>query len=137
MEGNAGSIKINNVNWYCTETCSSSRSYMFENVTIMNLNAYNISEGYNSSSSSYTHCQHFYKANLMNVVFDESITSIPKYAFCYSNIYGLELHDGITSIATYAFNLYNASGFNVNKMSKNITTLENYAFAYPVFKTDV
>lgn len=136
-EGDKGSIKINNVNWYCTETCSSTRIYLFDCTQIMNLNVYNISAGYNSTGSSYKHYQHFYNARLMNVVFDESITSIPQYAFCYSYIYGLELSDNITSIATYAFYAYNNTGFNVNKMSKNITTLGSNAFQYPVFKTDV
>lgn len=133
---NKGNIIINKVNWYCTETCSSSRGYMFENVTIMNLNVYNISEGYNSSSSSYRYYQHFYNARLMNVVIDESITTIPQYAFYYSYIYGLELPDSVTSIGRYAFYVNNTD-FNVNRMSSAITTMDKYSFYYPTFKTDV
>lgn len=133
---NKGNIIINKVNWYCTETCSSSRGYMFENVTIMNLNVYNISEGYNSSSSSYRYYQHFYNARLMNVVIDESITTIPQYAFYYSYIYGLELPDSVTSIGRYAFYVNNTD-FNVNRMSSAITTMDRYSFYRPIFKTDV
>lgn len=136
-EGGTGSIKINNVNWYCTQTCSSSRIYLFYYARIMNLNVYNISAGYASSSSSYRYYQHFGYAYLMNIVIDSSITSIPQYAFYYSNIYGLELHDSVTSIETYAFSLQNTTGFNVNRMSKSITTMKSNSFDYPIFKTDV
>ena len=132
-----GSIKINNVNWYCTQTCSSSRKYLFYCARIKNLNVYNISAGYNSTSSSYIYYQHFGYAYLMNIVIDESITTIPQYAFYYSSIYGLELPDSVTSIGTYAFYVQNTTDFNVNRMSNAITTLNNDAFSYPIFKTDV
>ena len=136
-EGGTGSIKINNVNWYCTQTCSSSRTYLFYYARIMNLNVYNLSAGYSSTSSSYSHYQHFGIAYLMNIVIDSSITSIPQYAFYSSYIYGLELPDSVTSIATYAFYPQNTTGFNVNRMSKSITTIGAYALCYPIFKTDV
>lgn len=136
-EGGSGSIKINNVNWYCTQTCSSSRTNLFVYTDIMNLNVYKLSEGYNSTSSSYNNYQHFYNARLHNIKIDENISSIPKYAFYYSYIYGLELPDSVTSIGTYAFRAQNNTGFNVNRMSKSITTMNTYSFYYPIFKTDV
>ena len=136
-EGSTGSIKINNVNWYCTQTCSSSRTYLLYRARIMNLNVYNISAGYASTSSSYRYYQHFGYAYLRNVVIDESISSIPQYAFYYSYIYGLELPDNVTSVATYAFNVQNSTGFNVNRMSNNITTLASNSFSYPVFNVDI
>ena len=136
-ENAKGSIKINNVNWYCTQTCSSSRTYLFYNAYIMNLNVYKMSAGYNSTSSSYRKNQHFYYAFLHNIVVDESITSIPQYAFYYSYIYGLELPDSVTSIGTYAFDAQNYTGFNVNRMSKSITEMGYISFDYPIFKTDV
>ena len=137
VEGASGSIKINNVNWYCTQTCSSSRTYLFNYARIMNLNVYNISAGYASTSSSYRNYQHFGDAYLMNIVVDSTLTSIPKYAFCYSYIYGLELPDSVTSIGEYAFYVSNYSEFNVNRMSKNIESLDNSSFNYPVFNNDV
>jgi len=133
--GNAGSITINNVNWYCTETCSSSRNNLFYYTHIMNLNVYALSAGYNSTTS--RERQHFYYAYLHNIVVDESITSIPNYVFYYSCIYGLELPDSVTSIGTHAFYVQNTTGFNVNRMSNAITTMNSYSFYYPVFKTDV
>ena len=135
--GYAGSITINNVNWYCTETCSSSRQYLFYYAHIMNLNVYAISAGYNSISSSYRKYQHFYYAYLHNIVVDGSITSIPAYVFYYAYIYGLELPDSVTSVGTYAFYAYNSSGFNVSRMSNAITTMDSESFLYPAFKTDV
>ena len=136
-EGASYSIKINGVNWYCTQACSSPRVSMFSNARIMNLNVYNISEGYASTSSSNRKYQHFSDAYLMNVVIDDSITSIPQYAFYYANMYGLELPDSVTSIGTYTFYVQNSTGFNVNRMSSAITTMDKYSFYYPVFKTDV
>ena len=136
-EGGTGSIKINNVNWYCTQTCSSSRTDLFYYTQIMNLNVYNLSAGYSSSSSTYLYYQHFGYTNLMNIVIDSSVTSIPQYAFCHSYIYGLELPDSVTSIATYAFYSQNTTGFNVNRMSKSITTIGDVSFYCPIFKTDV
>ena len=136
-EGGTGSIKINNVNWYCTQTCSSSRIYLFNYARIMNLNVYNISAGYASPSSSYRNYQHFGYAYLMNIVVDSSIKAIPKYTFYYSYIYGLELPDSVNSIGEYAFSVLNDSGFNVNRMSNSITTLATDSFYYPIFKTDV
>ena len=135
--GKAGSITINNVNWNCTETGSTSRQHLFYNAHVMNLNVYALSAGYSSTSSSYRMYQHFYSAYLHNVVVDEIITSIPAYVFCNAYIYGLELPDSVTSIGTYAFYVYNSSGFNVNRMSNAITTLNSYSFYYPTFKTDV
>lgn len=135
--GASGSIKINNVNWYCTEICSTSRQYLFYTANIMNLNVYALSAGYSSTSSSYSKYQHFYNASLDNIVVDGSITSIPNYAFYYVYIYGLELPDSVTSIGTYAFYAQNTSGFNVNRMSKNIESLDAYSFYYPVFNNDV
>lgn len=137
IAGNAGSIKINNVNWYCTETCSSSRQNLFYSARIMNLNVYALSAGYNSISSSYRKYQHFYYAELHNIVVDGSITSIPAYVFYYAYIYGLELPDSVTSVGIYAFYAYNSSGFNVSRMSNAITTMDSESFLYPAFKTDV
>ena len=136
-EGASGSIKINNVNWYCTETCSSSRQYLFCNANIMNLNVYELSAGYSSASSSNLVYQHFGDTRIYNIVVDNSITSIPQYAFCYSYIYGLELPDSVTSIGTYAFYVTNNTDFNVNRMSNSITSMKLYSFQFPVFKTDV
>lgn len=136
-EGSSGSITINNVNWYCTQTCSSSRTYLFYYARIKNLNVYNISAGYNSTSSSSRYYQHFGYAYLMNILIDESITTIPQYAFYYSYIYGLELPDSVTSIATHAFYPQNTSGFKVNAMSSNIKTLAIYSFYTPEFTVDV
>lgn len=132
-----GDIVIQNVNWYCTESCNSTRSYMFSACQIECLNVYALSAGYNSTSSSFRKYQHFCNAYLHNIVIDESISSIPKYAFYYSYIYGLELPDSVTSIADYAFYPQNTTGFNVNRMSNAITTLNTDAFYYPIFKTDV
>ena len=137
VEGTSGSIKINNVNWYCTETCSSSRQYLFRYTHIMNLNVYALSAGYASTSSNYRKYQHFYYAYLHNIVVDESITSIPDYVFYCTYIYGLELPDSVTSIGTYTFYAQNNTGFNVNRMSNAITTMKYGSFYYPVFKTDV
>ena len=135
---NAGSITINNVNWYCTETCSTSRQNLFYYANIMNLNVYALSAGYDSStSSSYRKYNHFYYAYLRNIVVDGSITSIPNRVFHYSYIYGLELPDSVTSIGNYAFYASGTFGFNVNRMSNAITTLNSSSFNYPVFKTDV
>lgn len=136
-EGNSGSIKINNVNWYCTEACSTSRRDLFWRTHIMNLNVYALSAGYNSTSGNYRNYQHFYDAYLHNIVVDENITSIPQYAFYYSSIFGLELPDSVTSIETYAFYTFNSYGFNVNRMSNAITTMNSYSFYHPIFKTDV
>ena len=135
--GYKGSITINNVNWHCTETCSSSRQYLFYQSHVMNLNVYALSEGYSSTSSSYRTNQHFYYAYLHNIVVDGSITSIPAYVFYYANIYGLELPDSVTSIGTYAFYAYNSSGFDVRRMSSEITTLGGASFRLAHFTVDV
>lgn len=136
-EGASGSIKINNVNWYCTQFCSSDRIYMFQKAYIMNLNVYKTSGGSNSSEGSAYQRHHFSYARLMNVIIDESITSIPWYTFFYSNIYGLELPDSVTSLGTYAFSVSNGTRFNVNRMSNAITTMKSRSFYNPIFKTDV
>lgn len=136
-EGASGSIKINNVNWHCTQTCSSSRKYIFYNAHIMNLNVYAISAGYDSNSSSYIYMQHFGYAYLHNIVIDENITSIPQFAFCYAVMYNLELPDTVSSIGRYAFYSYGSLGPNVNRMSDSITELGVDSFYRVTFKTDV
>lgn len=135
--GAGGSIRINQVNWYCTQTCSSSRTKLFRYARIMNLNVYRTSAGYNSSVNSYLTCQHFGSTNLMSVVIDESITQIPKHVFAYSRIFNLEIPDSVISIDNYAFYVSNNTGFNVNRMSKNIQAIGTSAIRYPIFNTDI
>lgn len=137
IAGAGGSIRINQVNWYCTQTCSTSRTKLFYDARIMNLNVYRTSAGYNSSVNSDDIYQHFGATNLMNVVIDESITQIPKHMFAYSRIFNLEIPDSVISIGKYAFYVSNSTGFNVNRMSNNITSLGTQAFNYPIFKTGV
>ena len=135
--GNYGNIQINNVNWYSTQTCSTSRLRVLYYVNIMQLNVFAIGEGYKSTATTYSKYQHFYSSKIHNIIINESITEIPQYAFCYSYIYGLEIPNSVTKIGTNAFYVYNSTGFNVNLMSNSITTLGSYSFYYPIFKTDV
>lgn len=128
---------INVVNWYCTETCSKSREYLFTNIHIMKLNVYELSNGYSSASSSYRKYQHFNGTYLYNVVVEGSITSIPIYVFYYATVYGLELPNSVTSLGDSAFYVYNSLDFNVNRMSNAINEMGYTSFRYPVFKTDV
>lgn len=135
--GNSGSIIINNVNWYCTQTCSSSRHNLFVYTHIMNLNVYALSAGYSNTSSSYRKYNHFYNAYLYNIVVDGSITSIPNHVFYCAYIYGLELPDSVTSIGSYAFQQSNMSTFVVKSMSGSLEYMKNSSFDYAVFETDV
>ena len=132
-EGVSGSIKINNVNWYCTETCSTSRQDLFYRARIISLKVFNLSSGYASTSVNY---QHFGNAYLMNIDIDESISIIPSRAFYQSYIYELHLHNNVTEIQSYAFNSksrYNVLGFN----GSSIKNLESSCFVYPTFTEDM
>lgn len=130
-----GSISINNVNWYCEQTCSNSRDRVLRYARISTLNVYKLSSGYSSSFSS--DYQHFCLSELHKVVIDENITSIPNYSLANANIYELYLPDSVTSIGTYAFRVRNSNSFNVTRMSKSITKLGSNSFYYPAFNTDV
>lgn len=132
--GYTGSITINNVNWYCTETCSSSRIYLFYGAHIMKLNVYALSEGY-ASLYSFPQRQHLNAATLHNVYIDTSITTITKYAFCGSSMKNIEMHDGIVELGSGALAI-NGS-VNINKMSNGIVTLNNESIRYAVFTEDV
>ena len=134
--GNSGSITINNVNWYCTEKCSSSRRYLFYYARIINLNVYALSAGDYGYSTVY---QHFGDTRIVNIVIDERITYIPQFAFYNAAMNGLKLPDSVNSISSNSFRALPNSGynFNVNRMSNAITTLDSYSFYYPIFKTDV
>ena len=110
---------------------------MLRYVNIKKLNIYSISQGYTSTSTSYTKNQFFGEAYIDSVSIKETITSIPQYAFKDSYIYELEIPDNVVSIGKYAFYVKNTTGFNVTRMSNSITTLDSYCFYYPIFKTDV
>ena len=132
-----GKITINEVNWYVSRNADTSSSYMLRYVNIKKLNIYSISQGYTSTSTSYTKNQFFGDAYIDSVSIKETITSIPQYAFKDSYIYELEIPDNVVSIGKYAFYVKNTTGFNVTRMSNSITTLDSYCFYYPIFKTDV
>ena len=134
---NSSGVVINNVNWYCTETCSNSREHLFYYATIMHLNVYAVSAGYASSSSSYDIYNHFYRAYLYDIVIDGSITHIPMKVFYRASIYGLDLPDSVTKIDEYAFYTYNNSGFVVSRMSNAISNMKSYSFYNSTFNTDV
>ena len=138
--------EINTVNWYCERQASSSYQNCFTDVLIKQLNIHTTSKGYSSSSSSYAKYQHFGDTCILNVSFNENITSIPNYMFCSARIMNIDIHDNITAIGDYAFyisssasmiNSYTNDGFIINKISRNIVSLGISSFNYPIFKTDV
>ena len=136
-EGGKGSIKINNINWFCEEVCSTSRQYLLDSVNIENLSIYKITAGYNGTSSSYYKYNHFYNSRIGNLTFSESIDSIPAFAFTYTNISNVEIDDNITSIGKYAFYCGYDQTVTVNKISKRIQTLGESSFYYATFNTFV
>ena len=138
--------EINTVNWYCERQASTSYQNCFKDVLIKQLNIHATSKGYSSASSSYAKYQHFGDTCVLNISFNENITSIPNYMFCLARIMNMDIHDNITTIGDYAFyisssankiNSYTNDGFNINRMSKNIETLGERSFQYPIFKTGV
>lgn len=132
--GGSGFIQINNVNWYCSEYSTS--QYRLYKTRITNLNVYAICEGF-SNSSSYFKNNQFGSTYIENAVIDNTLTSIPKYAFAGSYLYNIEIPDNIAVIDNGAFVVQTGTNFNVIQMSKNITTMGSTAFDSPIFKTDV
>lgn len=132
-----GSITINNVDWNCEETCSSSRDSIFEYTKIKQLNVHKITSGYDRSPYN---INHFYYATIDNIVIDDGLEEIPYCAFNYTyGIGNIELPDSIKKIGIKAFYPYynGISYFNVNRMSNSISSLGEYALYGPTFKTDV
>lgn len=132
-ENASGSIKINNVNWHCTQTGSSSRTHLFDYVRIMNLNIHKLPSSYSSSLSAY--CHNFYYSYLMNVKFSDDITKITGYFFNGSYLHNVELNENIIKIETIAF--YPKDRFTITKIGSNITDIENGGICYATFSTDV
>ena len=130
----AGSrVTFNTINWYCTETCSTSRQRMFDLSRIKQLNVYAVSAGYSSTSSSDQKYHHL-DCIVEKMVFTDSITSVPNYAFLATLIYGIEFSDSITSIGNYAFY---EKGCVINRMSSSIESLGSSCFREPVFECDI
>ena len=132
-ENASGSIKINNVNWHCTQAGSSSRTHLFDYVRIMNLNIHKLPSSYSSSLNA--NCHNFYYSYLMNVKFSDDITKITGYFFHSSYLHNVELNENITKIETIAF--YPKNRFTITKIGSNITDIENGGICYATFSTDV
>lgn len=132
-----GHIYIYNVNWYSTQQHGKNNEYAFYNTNIQQLNVYAVGNGHSSTNTNYDSYKMFYNCDIQNISISENVTEIPLHFFYKAYIYGLELPDSVTSIGTYAFRVQNTTDFNVNRMSSAITTMGDYSFYYPIFKTDV